>query len=194
MHISRVVLQMSIPHQMEDVSTWWPGFLEPKDCIDNVNPRDTILFPHHQPFRELFTTNWSHTLLLHLAFKTVLLKPFQEVRVLEHKPLSLYWQPSQCKLHFPSSWPGVSRLALPHAGEQTWVWISDTLIWAPWLTWFTVEDTYRVQEVGSPWTCSWSQVSKWATEWIWYLRLDGHIKLSWLMPYPLAPKMKPGPY
>ena len=31
--------------------------------IDNVNPCDTTLLPHHQPIRELYT-RWSYTLRL----------------------------------------------------------------------------------------------------------------------------------
>ena len=53
------------PNEWKKLTTWWPWTHSPQTYlhlrIDDVDPCDTTLFPHHQPVREL-CTSWSHTL------------------------------------------------------------------------------------------------------------------------------------
>ena len=71
------------------LTTWWPWAHSPQIywslSIDNANPCDTTLLPHHQPIRivhELIT--YPETPLLHLDFKNDSLKFIREFRFFEH--------------------------------------------------------------------------------------------------------------
>ena len=94
MYISWVVLQMlKLPTKWKKLTTRWPWAHIPQTHwrlrIDNANPCDTALFPHHQPIRDLHTS-WSPTLWLpfpYLALKNASLTPIREFGSFEHEPL-----------------------------------------------------------------------------------------------------------
>ena len=76
---------------------WWPWAYSSQVPwslrIDNVNPCDTVLLPHHQPIKrivhELIT--YPVTPLPYLAFKNTFLKSFGDFRVLgDEPPISLH--------------------------------------------------------------------------------------------------------